>query len=109
MTCTSSTSASGSRTRRRPSSSTGRPTSAPSAARETSRSGRPELEGPVGPVGDQSRDPAVPHELLHSPLLVDSPDPDWDPEAQRLLGRTAMVQGDEVSVGRLDVTPGEAG
>src|SRR5436190_8848444 len=108
-----STSASGSATRRRRSSSTGRPTSALSAASRTSRSGRPELEGPVGPVGDDSLDPAARDQASHETHVVDGPHPHVDvvllAEAQCLVGHVLLIEAEEVGVGLLDVPAGQAG
>src|SRR6266446_1889636 len=108
-----STSASGSATRRRPSSSTGRPISARSAATRTSRSGRPELEGPVGPVGDQTVQPAAGDKAPHETHVVDGPDPDVDSvllaEAERLVGHVLLIEAEEVGVGLLDPPAREPG
>src|SRR4029077_4423053 len=46
-----------------------------SAARRTSRSGPPELQGQVGPVGDDALDSRVGQQLLDPPFVVDRPDP----------------------------------
>src|SRR5690242_17140111 len=89
------TCASASPTRRRPSSSIGRRTWALSAARRTSRSGLPELQRKIGPVGDDAFDPRVLHVALHRPLSVDRPDPDRETHA-RMAGELVLVDGDEI-------------
>src|SRR5438445_2199363 len=93
-------------TRRRPSSCTGRPTWVRSAASTTSRSGLPDLQRELGPVGDDCRDPRIGDETVERRLLVHRPDPRGQALAPAVTKDVEVsqlpVHRDEVGVASLE-------